>query len=46
VSWIPDEEAQRAEIEADRRAERRLPLQALIALVVVAGVVAAGVLLL
>jgi hypothetical protein len=46
MSWTPDEEALRAEIEADRRAERRLPVQALIALVVVAAVVTLGVLLL
>lgn len=46
MSWIPDEAAAQAEIEADRRRERRLPVQALIALVVVAGVVTLGVLLL
>lgn len=46
MSWIPDEAALRAELEDDRRAERRLPLQALVALVVVAVVVTLGALLL
>jgi Tfp pilus assembly protein PilN len=46
MSWTPDEDALRAELEADRRAERRLPLQALVALVVVAAVVTLGALLL
>lgn len=46
MSWTPDEDALRAELEADRRAELRLPVQALISLLVVAGVVTAGVLLL